>query len=184
MGKIICIGAHKTGTGSLNEMMKMLGYKRNPHGLWFGNAKYRRAVEGGDYRGVVNSLGSGNWFVDSPYNHDDVYKALDLPNVRFIFTTREPQEWFDSFLRWAKVWPIITEPTFRADIFYGGLLIEKNRDIVIDSFNRRNDGIIDYFKGDIFTIDVSDTDETKKQKLSNFLGKPITGKYPHENKTL
>jgi hypothetical protein len=92
--KIFCIGYPRTGTVSIIEAFKMMGYKK----VWHFDSQ--------NYRETVNALETGI-FCDKILNSHDVfadvpicciYKNLDklYPDSKFILTTREKNSWFDS----------------------------------------------------------------------------------------
>jgi hypothetical protein len=158
------------------------GLKRHKIGLWWRNEKYKKTVADGDYSPVLESIRNidCDFFEDSPYNHLDIYRYME--DVRFLMTIREPESWFDSWCANAIREKLINRANSYMDVFYGAKINENNKHIIIDNYNRRNDGIFDYFKGDICTIEIEDDNDIKKDKLSKFLGVDINFEYLHENK--
>jgi hypothetical protein len=182
--KIINIGAHKTGTMSLTALMKSLGYKCYNAGRWYSNPSWRSIVKSGDIRHVLTLLKSDyDFFADSPYNMNEIYKQLDLPDVKFILTLREPEDWFDSFLKWAKKADYVNGNNNDVVFAYGGKIVEKNRTVIIDRYKKRIEGIYDHFGFDnICRIHVDLPDEGKIKRLEKFLDIEINKPYPHKNK--
>ena len=97
--KIFCIGRNKTGTTSMGQALKMLGYR-------VGKQKYGELLieDWGrrDFRKIIQFCKSADAFQDVPFSLDDTYKELDkaFPGSKFILTTRtSADEWFDSLIR-------------------------------------------------------------------------------------
>lgn len=94
--KCFCIGAHKTGTTTMNQLMGLLGYDCAPQ------AEVEMAtthqVQLGIYRELKEIVSRYDFFQDSPFAYGVVFVALDalFPDSKFIFTYRDPEEWWRS----------------------------------------------------------------------------------------
>lgn len=102
--KIFCIGSHKTGTTTLNHIMHGLGFNCAPQ------AKLERdcVLEStkGNYKPLTTYINQFDFFQDSPFAHAHTYVALDalFPNSKFIYSYRDPEEWFKSNINFVSTW--------------------------------------------------------------------------------
>ena len=95
--KIFCIGFNKTGTTSLEKLLKTLGFTVGNQaaaemlmGDW---AKYKNADR------IIKYCHSADAFQDVPFMFPGLYKELDraFPNSRFILTVRDSaDQWLHS----------------------------------------------------------------------------------------
>jgi hypothetical protein len=98
--KIFCIGSGKTGTTSLEKLLKQFGFKMGNQPTaevlsrdWL---KYRDAER------IIKYCYTADAFQDAPFGYPDLYKELDkaFPDSRFILTVRDsPEDWYQSLLR-------------------------------------------------------------------------------------
>ena len=98
--KVFCIGAHKTGTTSLEFVLRKLGFPMGNQRA--GEVLAHELLTNFDYSKIIRFAHSARAFQDTPFAILDVYKALDeaFPNSKFILTTRSsPEEWFESMVR-------------------------------------------------------------------------------------
>ena len=98
--KAFCIGAHKTGTTTLNYVMSILGFDIAPqHEIEISTTDQ---IQKGNYRELFNKVALYDFFQDSPFALGSTYIALDayFPNSKFIFTYRNPEEWFNSLIKY------------------------------------------------------------------------------------
>lgn len=100
--KIFCIGANKTGTTSMEYLLKLYGYKMpNQHEqeIRLSNNCFKTK-----YQDVVTFVNQYDAFQDMPFSWGLMFVALDalFPNSRFLLTVREESEWFDSLLNFHK----------------------------------------------------------------------------------
>lgn len=96
--KVFGIGFHKTGTSTLKEVFKILGYKVCPQKL--GYALMPDWIEE-RLGGIIELAEDYEAFQDSPWCHLGVYKVLDesFPESKFILTKRNENNWLDSLKR-------------------------------------------------------------------------------------
>lgn len=97
--KVFCIGYNKTGTTSLGHVLR-------EYGLQLPNQQYQErkttlAAWRNDYRPLRKLILGYDAFQDLPFSQGETYVACDalFPDSRFILTIRDPDEWFDSLVR-------------------------------------------------------------------------------------
>lgn len=100
--KIFGIGANKTGSTTLEAVLKL-------YGLTLPNQKEQEARTTfpsfrTDYEALRSFVSRYDAFQDLPFSEGDTYIALDalFPNSKFILTERDPEKWFDSMCRFHK----------------------------------------------------------------------------------
>jgi hypothetical protein len=202
---IFNIGAHKTGTCSLVKAMKILGYKHCSETVWYSNKKWKDDVcIRNDYSSIVTmieqKLKEGfNFFEDSPYNFNDVYKQIDTEfcNAKFVMTCRDPDDWYDSFYRWSEM------PYYKAEnkayplaavYSYGHDIVKYNDETkhivegIKERYTSRKNDILAYFsdkKDKLCIIGIDDSSSLKWNTLCTFLGiqNIPSCEYPHLNKS-
>jgi hypothetical protein len=101
--KIFCIGFYKTGTTTLFEALKVLGFRTingDKPGSYPGaddGATLLRQVAAGDYR--LPTLDLFDAFTDNPYFHLWREMYAQFPDARYILSVREEQQWLDSCVK-------------------------------------------------------------------------------------
>lgn len=93
---VFVIGFNKTGTTSANRFLQNLGLKHLSI-----NRHVKARWEKKDYDYLIWLTGRFNSFDDVPWNRNDVIERL-MPldrDSRFILTVRDPDQWFDSYVR-------------------------------------------------------------------------------------
>ncbi|WP_415893349.1 sulfotransferase [Neptuniibacter sp. PT8_73] len=97
--KLFCIGYNKTGTTSLEHILKLLGYKM-PNQMEQ-EIRLVRQVYAGNFKPLIDFCGNFDAFQDMPFSQGVLYAQLDclFPNSKFILTVRDSDEWFDSLIR-------------------------------------------------------------------------------------
>ena len=171
--KIFGIGLPRTGTTSLNQALKILGYKSFDHPILLYNNFDETFIEKYDA------------LVDSPIPL--IYKDLDLryPGSKFILTTRSLDSWIES-MEWlyehgsAKWYTSEKIYSYRKE-FLG---TEKyNKTTLKNKFIDYHNDVNNYFskrEDDLLVIDVLDKDKFKS--LCNFLGlEQVEIEYPRSN---
>lgn len=97
--KVFCIGQNKTGTTSIEAVLKKLGYKMGDQAqaeLLLYDWKKR------DFNSIIKFCESAEAFQDIPFSLDYTYQILDyaFPNSKFILTIRDSEEgWYNSITR-------------------------------------------------------------------------------------
>lgn len=172
--KIFCIGFHKTGTTSLTEALKILGYKvTGPNGVWDPN------ISRNVYSITNKLIKKYDAFQDNPW--PIIYKELDkkYPNSKFILTIRDPEDWIKS-----QVKHFGYEDSPMRKWIYGVGHPKGNEKIYLNRYKNHNQEVIDYFKNrpeDFLILDFSKGDGW--EKLCSFLNKDIPNiPFPHTNK--
>jgi hypothetical protein len=112
--KVFCIGQNKTGTTSMGELLRSLGYKlapQEPAEMMIDDWAKR------DFSKIIKFCKKYDAFQDIPFSLPYTYQALDqaFPGSKFILTIRSSsQEWFESYVRFTKKRFNITHfPTMR-----------------------------------------------------------------------
>lgn len=150
---IFCIGAHKTGTTSLEEALKILNDTgKLKESIYFLNDNIHYKHFFATKNELINLIQSckelnrnTNAFRDSPYNLHDNYKTIDktIDNCKFILTVRDGEEWYDSVINWNKY----GNGSFEIyKNIYGYDFNDQNKESIIKEYTKRNNDIIDYFK--------------------------------------
>ncbi|WP_226645161.1 sulfotransferase family protein [Microbulbifer variabilis] len=174
--KVFCIGFHKTGTSSLAEALKMLGYKvTGPNGVGdpdISNNVYRMAFQ------LVDKFDA---FQDNPWPL--LFKIMDAkcPGSKFILTVREPRAWIESVVK-----HFGRRETPMRKWIYGLGMPEGNEGIYMKRYNAHNNEVLDYFEArprDLLIMDLAKGSGWKE--LCGFLEKQIPNiPFPHANKAL
>lgn len=100
--KIFSIGSHKTGTTSLEECLKILGYNLYPVEDAYLPRGLIYELEDKNYSAIYDVIREYDAFSDSPFNHGDFYKDLynNYPDVLFILSIRNTDTWIKSLEDW------------------------------------------------------------------------------------
>lgn len=176
-GLIIGVGFQKTGTSSLREALKILGYRVKDT-----SERALLPILKGKYSKILRMLKNFDAVEDTPWYM--IYKELDelIPNSKFILTIRDEESWYLSVKK-----HIGDLRSAHHEWIYGrgkGLPKEDKQN-TIDVYNRHNKEVVAYFKDrpkDLLVIDFTKGD--KWEKLCAFLGKEIPDEpFPHYNKS-
>jgi hypothetical protein len=201
--KVFCIGYNKTGTTSMQRALLDLGYKmgNQTRGEWlFDDWMIRR------FSALDELVKSADAFQDAPFSFQHTFTYLDqrFPGSKFILTLRDsPEQWYRSIVSFhAKKWSKGEVPTkqelLEADYLYRGFPYKVvknlfhapdddlyNKELLIDTYNRHNAMVIDYFRHrpkDLLVINLHENGSY--HKMCDFLGrKPLYEQFPWENKT-
>ncbi|WP_375511670.1 sulfotransferase [uncultured Nostoc sp.] len=168
MSKIFGIGLSRTGTSSCCLAMKNLGIKsiHLPYS-W-------------------QEIDKHVFSTDTPVSAR--FEELDkrYPNSKFIYTTRNLDDWVESFLKFmnldiVKMWPLQLSSEFREWISEGHLNLydRPNTEIanmtseeLIRAYQKHEERVMTYFENrtsDLLTIDITDARTQPFTKLINFL---------------
>jgi hypothetical protein len=174
-GKIIGVGFQKTGTSSLRDALRILGYRVKDTTsralipiLRNDDDKLLRIIENYD------AMEDTPWYI--------IYKKLDrlLPGSKFILTLREEESWYKSVAR-----HIGDLPSAHHEFVYGrGKSLPKyHKENTLKVYRKHIAGVREYFKDrpeDLLEIDF--TKGEGWEKLCQFLGKDIPmAPFPHAN---
>jgi Sulfotransferase domain len=202
-GKIFCIGRNKTGTTSVEQALRDLGYR-------LGNQRAGELLVDDwarrDFRRIVELARTADAFQDIPFSLPFTYQALDVafPGSKFILTVRgNPQAWYDSVVRFhgaivgKSVPPRPEELKAFAYVQPGWLWKNQqliygiseatlyDRDIYTRHYVMHNLNAIDYFRyrrGQLLILDLGQP--KAMEGLCEFLDVPFTGQsMPHLNRS-
>jgi hypothetical protein len=176
-GKIIGVGFQKTGTSTLREALKILGYTvkdTTPRALI--------PILRGNFNKVLRIIKNYDALEDTPWYL--IYKELDqlLPGSKFILTIRDEASWYTSVSK-----HIGDLPAAHHEWIYGRGkgLVKYHRQNTIDVYRQHNKEVIEYFRNrpnDLLVLDF--TKGNGWEPLCRFLGKEVPDiPFPHYNKT-
>jgi hypothetical protein len=199
--KVFCIGQNKTGTTSIEAVLKLLDYQ-------MGNQAVGEALvtEWGDrdFKNIIKLVKSADAFQDVPFSNNFTYIILDyvFPKSKFILTVRDDKDtWYNSLTRFhTKLLKTDGLPTVddlkKFPYRYKGWLWDGNRlkfgideselydyKIYTDHYESYNNTVKEYFyhrPNDLLIINLKDKDVMKR--LYKFLDIPYNGEeLPHLN---
>lgn len=190
MSKYFCIGTHKTGTTSINHAFKYI-FKWNVCAENIGYDILRQSVNDDSLNyELIKQVASNpewNFYQDSPFNHNNVYKYLYQldPSSKFILTYRNSEEWFKSLVRWNQDSTNVRDfgKWFHATEYNNGdERIVPHKVQYIKTYEKRIADIKEFFAdkpNSLLILDVNSKD--KWSPLCEFIGEPIPKvDYPHE----
>ncbi len=98
--KIFCIGANKTGTTSLAATLEIYGYSI-PNQL-NQEMEISKQTYLGNFAPLNEFVNKYDAFQDLPFSIDNYYIVADTlyPNSKFILTERDPEDWYNSMIRY------------------------------------------------------------------------------------
>jgi len=198
--KVFCIGLNKTGTTSLVDAWKELGYtkiysgydkptlsKIMPNKFVFEDGNIINSGFNNDYY-ILKLLISGyECMKDRPFNTNNLYLWLEKNyyNSKFILTIRDEEEWWNSVNKWLSF-------TTESDKIKGEMRInlykkhfnttEFTKDSFIDYYRDYNNKVKEYFKGNPNFLEINICNGEGWELLCPFLNKPIPNKeFPKSN---
>lgn len=202
-GKVFVIGRNKTGTTSVAEALRTLGYSVGEQAeaeLLMEDWAIRR------FDRIVEYCRTADAFQDMPFSNDYTYQVLDyaFPGSKFILTVRaSAEEWFESLIRFhTKIVRKQRLPTagdlkafayrrpgwvWRNQVLVYGVNESTlyNPTIYMNHYEEHNRRVRNYFrfrKPDLLQLNVADEDAARR--LCAFLGKPGTlARLPHLNQS-
>lgn len=161
------IGLGRTGTTSLCEALKILGYRQVFHNPTF---EQLRIADGGSDNGVTI-----------------YYKYLDYkyPGSKFVLTTRRVDEWIESIEYITNAHPVSREtdddPIKRRMILYESVTFDREK--FLRAYARHHEDVRRYFRdrpNDLLEMDISAGQGW--ETLCPFLGLPVpTVSFPYLN---
>lgn len=175
-GKIIGVGFQKTGTSSLREALKILGYSVK-------DTSWRPLIPilTGNFNKVIRMVRKYDAMEDNPWNI--IYKELDqrIPGSKFILTTREEEAWYQSVSRHIGV---LRSPTHEWIYGRGKGIPADDRENTLQVYRKHNQEVVDYFRErpvDLLVVDFASGDGW--DQICSFLGKEVPDvPFPHANK--
>lgn len=166
--KVFCIGFNKTGTTSLGESLKMLGYRHST----FNEKVWLQYYMNNDIVKILKYTAKFESLDDLPWLKEDMIPILDrvFPNSKFIYLTRDEESWKKSIYHW----------TYKMTGKYPHI------DDCLNEYRGHREFVLNYFKDrsdkDFLSLDIRE--ENGFEKLACFLGKKTALKnFPRYNKT-
>ncbi|MBF2758887.1 MAG: hypothetical protein ISN28_01250 [Ectothiorhodospiraceae bacterium AqS1] len=173
-GKVFGIGFHKTGTTSLAEALRLLGYRvTGPNGA------HDPQIANNVLRLIDDLVPRYDAFQDNPW--PIVYQELDkrYPGSKFILTVRDPESWIRS-----QVGYFGDRKTPMREWIYGVGCPLGNEGIYLERYRAHNEDVLEYFRDrpqDFIRLDI--TAGEGWEGLCEFLGKGIPDMpFPHRNR--
>jgi hypothetical protein len=162
--KIFGIGLTRTGTTSLTEALKSLGYSAIHCPM--------------SYEEIDKHDASTDTAVAARFEFLDVL----YPNSKFILTIRDLDSWIDSA---ASLTRSVNDPIWKLETrfkLWDSFVFDREK--FIEGYHKHHSSVLYYFKNrpnDLLILDLKTT--RKFEKLCSFLDKPIpSDDYPHLNK--
>lgn len=166
--KIFCIGYNKTGTTSLGQALRMLGYRHAS----FNKRVWRDYYRNGKIDKILSYTAKFESFDDLPWLMPDMIPVLDekFPGSKFIYLHREEEAWKRSYDQWRQK-------------LFGEI---PDLDVEVAKYREHHEFVSGYFEGrsanEFIQLDIKDPQGFAK--LSDFLGKEhIQADFPHQNST-
>lgn len=172
--KVFGIGFHRTGTKSLGQALRLLGYRvAGPVGA---------QNPGIAQQAVATALALAtdfDAFNDNPWPL--LYETLDasFPGSRFILTVRDEQRWLRSMVKYFG-----TKDTPMRRWIYGAGTPCGNEDVYLARYRRHNAEVLEHFaeRGDLLVLDLERGHGWPE--LCAFLDVAVPeGPFPHLNRT-
>lgn len=200
--KVFCIGLNKTGTTSLEQTFRDLGYKLGDQyqGEMLNNEYAKR-----NFKAIVEFACSADAFQDAPFSYPFTYLFLDhyFPNAKFILTVRDDaNQWYESMVNFhAKLFgngKVPTKEVLQKAVYrYEGRPWETNRILfntpeddvyhkptLISYYERHNADVREYFRYKTNFLELNVASKGAYKSMCSFLGKSPQGEdFPWLNKT-
>lgn len=205
--KVFCIGRNKTGTTSLAELLKNLGYRvgRQRTAELLMEDWGRR-----DFRRIIKYCHSADAFQDVPFSLPYTFQAVDaaFPRSRFILSVRtSADEWYQSVTRFQALRlerrigqrRLPTAEDLKNDPYVYTGWSWRNRELtgfnderdpypeqkMKSAYDQYNESVHDYFRHrekDLLVLNVSEPNAMRS--IYEFLGHQYNGEeMPHLNKS-
>ncbi|MBD3194906.1 MAG: sulfotransferase family protein [Candidatus Lokiarchaeota archaeon] len=181
--KIIHVGVNKTGTVSLHEALKILGYE-SAHWKYPDSKNHliRKLIDDNIKvnRKLFDGIENYDAYLDFQCNMK-IIKIIDkqYPGSKFIFTERNIQDWVESRTKHIKKHKYIKGDKYSKWKLKNTLEWEME-------FNKYKSNVVNYFKNrnsDLLIMNICDRDDQWEQ-LCNFLGHDIPDvPFPKKNVT-
>ena len=203
--KIFCIGLNKTGTTSLVDAWRDLGYDRIYSGIdkptlreimpkkvkINGNSIIRSGFNS-DFDTLRLVLSGYDCFKDRPFNTNHLYSWLDenYNDSKFILTVRDEDEWWDSVNRWlsnlSRFHDTEDKRSNKIQLYKDHFnTTEFTKDSFINYYRDYNNKVREYFKGRSNFLEINICNGDGWKTLCPFLEKVIPNKqFPKSNTNL
>jgi len=193
--KYVCVGQPKTGTKTMAKILNLLDFKVNSNPLCLNDNDDFILLDNnisyyinGSILQCCNNIEMFEAFHDYPYSFNYEYINENFPDSKFILTTRNSDEWFNSLINYQYI-PGASNINLLKNIYGYEIISLENKKEIIFKYDQYNTNIIKYFEDKpdkLLIIDLTkdNEDNNKIIKLGNFLNKNINFKIPHENKQI
>lgn len=174
-GKIFCIGFHKTGTKSLADSLRQIGYKvKGRFGVHDLNIQQNVIPKA---KKIIPKFDA---FQDNPW--PIIYQELDalVPGSKFILTVRNDDSWLKSVVNYFGA-----EETAMRQWIYGHGSPVNNEAIYLSTFQKHNESVSSYFKKRKSDLLIMDLEQGSGwNELCSFLNIVDVPEvhFPHKNK--
>lgn len=200
--KIFIIGRNKTGTTSIKECLKELGYIIGDQQT---SELFIDDYASGNFENILAYCDSAEVFQDAPFSWPNTYKHVfkKYPKAKYILLERDSaNEWFESLVRFHRKIinngsPVSAEDlkNFKyrrqgflwqvAQVVYG---VKENeiydRDIYIKNYESYNEEVKEFFKNKENFLCIKLSDHNVSHKLATFLNRNSKDvQIPHLNRS-
>ncbi len=180
MSKVFGIGWAKTGTTTLGECFRILGFNHQSQRLDLVND-----IGQGDLTRIIALAKEKDTFEDWPWII--LYQELDkaFPDSRFVLTQRDPENWVRSYQNMLRNQGMASKELNEIrSILYGLPFPNVTEEQLIERYVKHNKEIVDYFRDrpkSLLVVNWEKGDGWKE--LCDFLSRDIpTEPFPHANK--
>jgi hypothetical protein len=187
-GKIFCIGFYKTGTTTIFEALRVLGYHTvngDKPGSYPGaddGAALIRQIDSGDYRLPTFELFDA--FTDNPYFRiwREIYALY--PDAKYLLTVRDEAAWIASCVKFYRGRRIRPMRTWMFGIHADPSRDEASRQAWLDAYRAHNVAVREFFRDRQHQyLELDPTREPGWDRLCAFLGAPLPAlPWPHANR--
>jgi len=179
--KVFGIGLSRTGTTSLTEALRILGYKS----LHYPISILR--LECNELRVRKERVEEYDAFTDMPVSA--TYKELDqlFPGSKFILTVRDTESWYKSMQRLKFTFFLHRQLKKTSAVFLTlfGTYSLNDKETLCSRYKQFNSDAQEYFKdrrGDLLVLDLGSED--KWEQLAEFLGGPTPSNTPYPRRNI
>jgi len=188
-GKIFCIGFYKTGTTTLYDALRTLGYHTvngDTPGSYPGaddGATLIRQIDAGDYR--LPTFDMFDAFSDNPYFR--IWRQIhdQFPQAKYILTVRDEDRWIESCVKFYRHRRIRPMRVWMFGPHANPAASPASRQAWLDAYRAHNAAVREFFATrphQYFEFDP--TREGGWDRLCAFLGAPVPSQpWPHANPT-
>ena len=188
-GKIFCIGFYKTGTTTLFEALRILGYDTvngDTPGSYPGaddGETLVKQIEAGDYR--LPTFERFDAFTDNPYF--TIWRQIHamFPDAKYILTVRDEEPWIASCVKFYRNRRIRPMRVWMFGRHADPSRSPESRQAWLDAYRAHNAAVREFFRGrEHQFLELEPTREPGWERLCAFLGAPIPDRpWPHANPT-
>jgi hypothetical protein len=188
-GKIFCIGFYKTGTTTLYDALRALGYHTvngDTPGSYAGaddGETLIKQIDAGDYR--LPTFDMFDAFSDNPYFRIWRHLYDMFPDAKYILTVRDEDRWIESCVKFYRHRRIRPMRVWMFGPHANPAASPESRQAWLDAYRAHNAAVREFFATrpqQYFEFDP--TREGGWDRLCAFLGAPVPSRpWPHANPT-